>query len=72
MQHSMTSLELSTHDFRRLGANVVDICAEYLATLDERPIFPQTTGVESQRIFDLDLPERGMGDRSSFPAASAP
>src|SRR6202158_777964 len=60
----MTALERSTEDFRRLAANVVDLCAGYLSTLDERSTFPQTTGAESERIFDLDLPERGMGDQA--------
>ena len=45
----MTALELSTEDFRRLAANVVELCA---------------VGAESERIFDLDLPERGMGDQA--------
>jgi hypothetical protein len=29
-----------------------------LYTLDERSTFPQTPGAESERLFDLDLPER--------------
>src|SRR5260370_39614019 len=60
----MKALEPSTEDFRRLAANVVDLCAGYLCTLDERSTFPQTTGAESESIFDLDLPERGMGDQA--------
>jgi aromatic-L-amino-acid decarboxylase len=60
----MTPLELSTEDFRRLAANVVDLCAGYLSTLDKRSTFPQTSGAEGERIFDLDLPERGMGDQA--------
>ena len=60
----MNALELSTEDFRRLAADVVDLCAGYLPTLDERSTFPQTTGAESERLFDLDLPERGMGDQA--------
>jgi hypothetical protein len=60
----MKALELSTEDFRRLAANVVDLCAGYLCTLDERSTFPQTTGAESERTFDLDLPERGVGDQA--------
>jgi hypothetical protein len=51
-----------------LAANVVDLCAGYLCSLDERSTFPQTTGAESERIFDLDLPEPGMGDQA-FAAA---
>jgi aromatic-L-amino-acid/L-tryptophan decarboxylase len=60
----MNALELSTEDFRRLAASVVDLCAGYLCTLDERSTFPRTRGAESERIFDLDLPERGMGGQA--------
>jgi glutamate/tyrosine decarboxylase-like PLP-dependent enzyme len=60
----MKALELPLEYFRRLAANVVDLCAGYLCTLDERSTFPQTTGAESERLFDLDLPERGMGDQA--------
>jgi hypothetical protein len=60
----MTPLELSNENFCRLAANVVDLCAGYLSTLDSRLTFPQTTGAESERIFDLELPERGMGDQA--------
>ncbi len=60
----MKALELSAEDFQRLASNVVDLCAGYLCTLDARSTFPETTGAESKRIFDLDLPERGMGDQA--------
>ena len=60
----MNALELSPKDFRRLAGDVIDLCAGYLCTLDERSTFPQTTGAESERLFDLDLPERGMGDQA--------
>jgi aromatic-L-amino-acid/L-tryptophan decarboxylase len=60
----MNPLELSAEDFRRLAANIVDLCAGYLRTLNERSTFPKTTGEESERLFDLDLPERGMRDEA--------
>jgi aromatic-L-amino-acid/L-tryptophan decarboxylase len=60
----MTTLEIPTEDFRRLAANIVDLCAGYLSTLEKRPTFPQTTGAASEGIFDLDLPELGMGDEA--------
>jgi glutamate/tyrosine decarboxylase-like PLP-dependent enzyme len=66
----MKALELSAEDFQRLAANVVDLCAGYLGALEERSTFPQTTGAESERIFDLDLPERGVGDQA-FAALTA-
>ena len=60
----MKALELSIEDFRRLADDVVCLCAGYLSNLDECSTFSQTTGAESERIFDLDLPERGMGDQA--------
>ncbi len=60
----MRPLELSDAEFRRLAAEVVALAAEYLSTLDERSTFPQTSGVEAERVFALDLPEKGMGDQA--------
>ncbi len=60
----MKTLELSTEDFRRLAADVVQLCAEYLHTLDGRSTFPEVTGSESECFFNLDLPEHGMGNQA--------
>lgn len=60
----MNALELSAEDFHRLAADIVDLCAGYLRTLNKCSTFPQTTGEESERLFDLDLPERGLGDQA--------
>jgi aromatic-L-amino-acid/L-tryptophan decarboxylase len=60
----MKTLELPTEDFRLLGANVVELCSEYLLTLDGRSTFPRVTGPDSKRFFDLDLPEHGMGEQA--------
>jgi glutamate/tyrosine decarboxylase-like PLP-dependent enzyme len=57
----MRPLELTDGEFRRLADEVVNLSAEYFATLDERSIFPPTSGEESERIFSLPLPEKGMG-----------
>ena len=60
----MKPLELSPEDFRRLAASVVSLSADYLSTLDERSTFPPTSGAEAERLFALELPERGMGDHA--------
>src|ERR1700751_4472398 len=60
----MRPLELSDSEFRRLADEVVNLSAEYLATLDERSAFPPTSGEESERLFALPLPERGMGSEA--------
>jgi aromatic-L-amino-acid/L-tryptophan decarboxylase len=57
----MRPLELSDNEFRRLADEVVNLSAEYFATLDARSTFPETTGEESERLFALPLPERGLG-----------
>lgn len=60
----MRPLELSDDEFQRLAAEVVALSAEYLSTLDERSTFPQTSGADAERVFALDLPEKGMGDQA--------
>jgi len=52
----MKALELPLEDLRRLAANVVDLCAGYLCTLDERSTFPQTTG--AGRMASQNLPRK--------------
>ncbi len=60
----MDPLELSSEDFRRLAANVVELAAEYISTLDARRTFPITTGAEVERLFAQELPEQAMGERA--------
>lgn len=57
----MDPLDISPDQFRRLASEVVELSADFLASLDARPIFPKTSGVESERLFVSELPERGMG-----------
>ena len=60
----MRPLELSPEDFRRLAADVTELSAEWLSSLDARRTFPNTSGAEVERLFALDAPERGMGERA--------
>jgi aromatic-L-amino-acid decarboxylase len=60
----MRPLEFSADDFRRLAGQVSDLSAEYLSALGQRGIFPSTSGAETERLFALDLPEKGMGDQA--------
>ena len=57
----MDPLEISPEEFRRLAAGVTDLSADFLANLDTHPIFPKTSGVDTERIFSTDLPELGAG-----------
>jgi aromatic-L-amino-acid decarboxylase len=58
----MRPLELSASEFRALGHQVVDVAAEFLATLDGRRTFPATSAEETARAFDQPLPEEGLGE----------
>ena len=60
----MRPLELPDGEFRRLADEVVNLSAEYFATLDSRSTFPETSGAESQRLFELPLPEHGRGAKA--------
>jgi len=60
----MSPLELSPANFRELARNTVELAADYLETLDARPIFPPTSGEETERLFRTPLPENGLGERA--------
>jgi aromatic-L-amino-acid decarboxylase len=60
----MDPLEISAEDFRRLAANVSELCAEYMSALDASRTFPITTGADVERLFALELPEKAMGERA--------
>lgn len=57
----MDPLEISADEFRRLAESVVELAAEWISTQDGRAIFPATSGAICERLFSVDLPERGMG-----------
>jgi aromatic-L-amino-acid/L-tryptophan decarboxylase len=58
----MRPLDVSPEDFRRLAAQVTALSEKYLSTLDTRSVFPPTSGAEAERLFALELPEKGMHD----------
>jgi aromatic-L-amino-acid decarboxylase len=60
----MKPLELSSEHFGALAADVVALSVEYLSTLDARPVFPRTSGAETERLFAAEAPEHGMGDQA--------
>lgn len=57
----MPPLQLSTEEFRGLADRVSIAATEYLALLNDRLIFPATTGSLTQAVFDLPLAEDGLG-----------
>lgn len=60
----MKPLDVSSEDFRRLAADVVDLSAEFLSSLDARSTFPRTSGAEAERIFSLAAPQQGLGEEA--------
>ena len=57
----MNPLNISPEEFRRLAASVAELSADWIGGLDERAIFPATSGVETERLFSGELPELGIG-----------
>lgn len=57
----MAALQLSAEEFHILADGVADAAAEFLATLDSRPVFPPTSAVGTTATFDRPLPEDGVG-----------
>jgi len=60
----MKPTEISNDQFRRLAARVTDLAANYLQNLDQRAISPATSGAETERLFQSDLPEQGLGEEA--------
>ncbi len=60
----MSLLEVAPHEFRRLAAEVTEIAADYLSSLESRPVFPKTSGQETQHLFQAPLPEEAMGAKA--------
>ncbi len=51
---------MDTSEFRTVGHRVVDLLAEYLERIEERPVFPNVEPAILNRLFDEPLPETGM------------
>lgn len=58
----MNSLTLSEERFRDLASDIVDMTAEYLLTLQQRRVFPITSGADTEQLFAEDAPENGLGE----------
>jgi aromatic-L-amino-acid decarboxylase len=56
----MDSLEISAEEFRRIAARAVELSTDFFTNIDSRPIFPKTSGLETERLFSTELPELGL------------
>lgn len=57
----MRSLELSPAIFRDLAAQVTELAAEYLSTLNSLPTFPSAGAARTEELFHHPLNEDGLG-----------
>jgi glutamate/tyrosine decarboxylase-like PLP-dependent enzyme len=53
-------LDLAPEEFRRLGYRVIDLIADYYATIRERPVFPSRRGDEVAAVFAAAVPQTGQ------------
>ena len=60
----MNPLEISPDEFRSVSERVTKLAAEYLQNLDEQAIAPATSGAETLRLFQIPLPEQGLGEEA--------
>lgn len=58
----MKSLDLAPSEYRKLATRVAALTSEYLEDLPKAPIFPLTSGKETERLFSTALPEQGLGE----------
>jgi aromatic-L-amino-acid decarboxylase len=52
-------LVMDPQEFRETGHYLVDLLADYLATIEQRPLFPRVEPRELHRMFDEALPRQG-------------
>lgn len=60
----MNPLELSPEQFRHLASNLVELSAGYLSTIQQRRVFPSTSGAESERLFAQSAPQNGLRENA--------
>jgi glutamate/tyrosine decarboxylase-like PLP-dependent enzyme len=58
----MNPLELSQSKHEAIFERITRLSLKYLATLPDRPSFPDVTARETDAWFSRDLPEQGIGD----------
>jgi aromatic-L-amino-acid decarboxylase len=56
----MNPLEISPDEFRKVVKQVAELAAEYLDSMDSRPIAPDSRGGDTVSAFPTTLPEKGL------------
>lgn len=57
----MNPLDISPDEFRWLASKATELAAEYLGSIDSRPINPGTRGSDTESLFRTPLPRKGLG-----------
>jgi aromatic-L-amino-acid/L-tryptophan decarboxylase len=57
----MNPLSLSDAEYQAVFERITQLALEYLASLDQRPSFPETSGRKTEESFRQPLPEQGIG-----------
>src|SRR5271157_3086010 len=57
----MNPLVLPGQEYRVAYLRIAQLALDFLETIDQRPCFPNITGVESVNLFAQSLPDHGMG-----------
>jgi aromatic-L-amino-acid/L-tryptophan decarboxylase len=60
----MNPLDLNPDQFRRLSERVIQIAADYLQGMNARPIPPDCSGTELERLYRTPLPETGLPEEA--------
>lgn len=58
----MNALVRPQAEYEAVFARITRLALDYLATIPERPSFPDVTGIQTQAWFARELPEQGMGE----------
>jgi hypothetical protein len=58
---NLNPLARSQPEYRAVFEHVTQLALEYLASLDDRPSFPDVTGSETEVLFSSALSEAGIG-----------
>jgi aromatic-L-amino-acid/L-tryptophan decarboxylase len=60
----MNPLVLSDAEYKAAFERISQLALEYVASIDERPTFPNITGPEAEALFEKPLPEQGLGSHA--------
>src|SRR5438552_2354771 len=61
MAARMPILDLTPEKFHTVADRITELLADYLEQIHSVPTFPQTSGFQTQQLFDTAIPEIGVG-----------